>query len=151
MEGRNVHKLSVLIVCILVLSHTMELVACEPLSEEGLALLAMKSSFTDPQNHLENWKLNGIATPCLWTGITCSNASSVVGLNLSNMNLTGTLPADLGRLKNLVNLSLDLNNFTGVLPAEIVTLLMLQYVNISNNRFNGAFPANVSRLQSLKV
>ncbi|XP_024392526.1 uncharacterized protein [Physcomitrium patens] len=151
MERRNFHIVSAFIVCILVLSRTMELVASDPLPEEGLALLAMKSSFADPQNHLENWKLNGTATPCLWTGITCSNASSVVGLNLSNMNLTGTLPADLGRLKNLVNISLDLNNFTGVLPAEIVTLLMLQYVNISNNRFNGAFPANVSRLQSLKV
>ena len=129
----------------------VEMVASDPLSEEGLALLAMKSSLADPQNKLENWKLNGTATPCLWSGIACDNISSVVGLYLGFMNLSGTLSADVGRLKNLVNLSLEYNNFTGPLPGEIATLVNLQYVNISNNNFNGAFPSNFSQLQSLQV
>nr|APU94831.1 leucine-rich repeat receptor-like protein kinase [Pohlia nutans] len=123
----------------------------DPLSEEGLALLAMKASFTDPVKHLENWKLNGTATPCLWSGIACNNMSSVVGLYLAHMNLTGTLSADLGRLKNLVTISLEFNNFTGLLPVEVTTLLKVQYFNISNNNFNGAFPAKFSQLQSLQV
>ncbi|KAG0590452.1 hypothetical protein KC19_1G100800 [Ceratodon purpureus] len=135
----------------IVVAHAMEMVASDILSEEGLALLAMKSSLADPQNHLENWKLNGTATPCLWSGIACNNVSSVVGLYLGNMNLTGTLSVDLGRLKNLVNLSLELNNLTGPLPGEIATLVKLQYVNISNNDFEGVFPSNFSQLQSLQV
>jgi hypothetical protein len=130
----------------------MAMVPSDALSEEGLALLAMKSSVVDPQNQLENWKLNDTnTTPCLWSGIACNNMSSMVGLYLGHMNLTGTLSADVGRLKNLVNLSLEVNNFTGPLPGEIATLVNLQYVNISNNVFNDVFPSNFSLLQSLQV
>jgi len=140
-----------------VLCKTMALLLClgrafsDPLSEEGLALLAMKASFADPMNHLENWKLNGTATPCLWSGIACNNMSSVIGLYWAHMNLTGTLSADLGRLKNLEKISIEFNNFTGMVPVEVSTLLKLQYLNISNNNFNGGLPAKISMLQSLQV
>jgi hypothetical protein len=145
MVERGIHVL----VCVVVVA--LGMVAGDPLSEEGLALLAMRSGWADPQSHLETWKLNGTATPCLWSGIACNNVSSVVGLYLGTMNLSGTLSADLGRLKSIVNLSLELNNFTGQVPAEVTTLAKLQFVNISNNNFNGPFPANFSQLQSLQV
>lgn len=135
-----------LLVLVLVVS-----AASEPLSEEGLALLAMKASFADPLNNLETWKLNGTATPCLWSGIACNNLSSVVGLYLAHMNLTGTLSGDLGRLRNLVTISIEFNNFTGPVPLELTFLSQVTYLNISNNNFTGAFPANLSHLQSLQV
>lgn len=120
-------------------------------TNEGIALIALKAGISDPEGHLANWKLNGTSTPCSWTGITCGNSSQVVGLDLSYMNLTGTVSNDLGKLTNLVNLSLACNNFTGVLPAVIVTLSKLQYVNVSNNNFSDVFPSNFSQLQSLQV
>lgn len=120
-------------------------------ANEGIALMALKAGISDPEGHLANWKLNGTLTPCSWTGITCGNSSQVVGLDLSYMNLTGTVSNDLGKLTNLVSLSLACNNFTGVLPAAIVTLSKLQYVNVSNNNFSDVFPSNFSQLQSLQV
>lgn len=130
-------------------------------NEEALALVALKATITDPQNHLGDWKVVVNAStndPCLWTGVTCGNSSSsssslsmVVSLNLSSMNLTGTLSPELGRLQNLVTISLDCNNFTGPVPAEITTLSQLQYVNISNNNFSDGLPANFSQLQLLQV
>ena len=128
-------------------------------NEEALALVALKATITDPQNHLGDWKVVVNAStndPCLWTGVTCGNSSSsslslVVSLTLSSMNLTGTLSPELGRLKNLVTISLDCNNFTGPVPAEITTLSQLQYVNISNNNFSDGLPANFSQLQLLQV
>ena len=129
-------------------------------NDEALALVALKATITDPQNHLGDWKVVDASTndPCLWTGVTCGNSSSsssslsmVVSLNLSSMNLTGTLSPELGRLKNLVTISVDCNNFTGPVPAEITTLSQLQYVNISNNNFSDGLPANFSQLQLLQV
>ena len=119
--------------------------------DESLALLAMKASMSDPLMHLADWKVNGTSSPCQWTGVTCGNSSSVVSLNLSNMNLTGVVSSELGNLKNLVNLSLDCNNFTAELPPEIVTLTHLQYLNVSTNSFSGALPSNFSQLQLLQV
>lgn len=131
----------------------LKLALSDSLSEEGLALLAMKAGFMDPLNHLQDWKLNGTATPCLWTGIACNNVSSVVGLYLGYMNLTGTLSSDIGRLRSLVNVSLEGNNFTGLLPEEVTSqLVKVVYLNVSNNVFSGVFPANnISLLQSLQV
>lgn len=129
------------------------------ISNEALALLALKSSINDPGGHLENWVQQqqggngGVSTsPCTWTGITCnSNMSSVISLNLSTMNLSGSVSGDLGNLPNLLNISLDCNNFTGELPPQILSLSALQYFNISNNNFSNPFLSNFSQLQNLQV
>jgi hypothetical protein len=91
------------------------------------------------------------SSPCQWTGVACGNSSSVVSLNLSNMNLTGVVSSELANLKNLVNISLDCNNFTGELPAQLLTLSQLRYLNVSNNGFSGSLPSNFSQLQLLQV
>lgn len=129
------------------------------ISNEALALLALKTSINDPGGHLENWvqqqqgASGGVSTsPCTWTGITCnSNMSSVISLNLSTMNLSGSVSGDLGNLPNLLNISLDCNNFTGELPPQILSLSALQYFNISNNNFSNPFFSNFSQLQNLQV
>lgn len=122
-----------------------------PFYDESLALVALKAGMSDPLMHLADWKVNGTTSPCQWAGVACGNSSSVVSLNLSNLNLTGVVSSELGNLKSLVNISLDRNNFTGELPAEIVTLSQLQYLNVSTNSFSGGFPSNFSQLQLLQV
>lgn len=122
-----------------------------PIYDESLALVALKGGMNDPLLHLADWNVNGSTSPCSWTGVACGNASFVVSLNLSNMNLSGVVSAELANLKHLVNVSLDRNNFTGNLPAEIVTLSQLQYLNVSTNSFSGDLPSNFSQLQLLQV
>ncbi len=128
---------------------------------EGIALLAIKANLVDPEGHLNDWipTSNSTHPYCSWTGITCTSSTSlindsssvIISLNLSSMNLTGSLSSDLAQLKNLVNISVDSNNFTGDLPAEIVSLPFLQFLNISNNNFSNYFPSNFSHLQYLQV
>jgi hypothetical protein len=129
--------------------------------DEGIALLAIKANLVDPEGHLNDWipTSNSTHPYCSWTGITCTSSTSlinnsssvIISLNLSSMNLTGSLSSDLAQLKNLVNISVDSNNFTGDLPAEIVSLPFLQFLNISNNNFSNYFPSNFSHLQYLQV
>jgi len=56
-----------------------------------------------------NWNDTGIVY-CDWYGITCNEDKNIIGINLSNNNLSGT--ADLSRLTNLVSLDLSRNNLT---------------------------------------
>jgi hypothetical protein len=129
-----------------------QLAICVPIYDESQTLVALKATMSDPLMHLADWQVNGTtSSPCQWTGVACGNSSSVVSLNLSNMNLTGVVSSELANLKNLVNISLDCNNFTGELPAQLLTLSQLRYLNVSNNGFSGSLPSNFSQLQLLQV
>lgn len=119
------------------------------IDEESEALLALKASMNDPLQHLVEWK-EGDVSPCSWTGVGCGG-SSVTSLNLSNMNLSGVVSAEIANLRSLVNVSLDCNNFTGNLPVEIATLTNLQYLNVSTNSFHGNLTFKFSQLQQLRV
>lgn len=121
-------------------------------SDESDALISLKLSFFDPHHHLSNW-ING-TSPCSWHGLLCNHTShSVISLDLSFMNLSGSISPAIGRLHNLVNLSLAVNNLSGPLPPEICNIgCSLVYLNISNNLLDGHFPApNLSNLVSLEV
>ena len=78
------------------------------------ALVVVYTS-TDGANwyHKENW-LTGTAVDA-WYGVTVS-AGHVTVLNLTENNLTGSLPAELGDLTGLVNLYMALNQLSGSIP-----------------------------------
>lgn len=69
-------------------------------------------------------------------------------LNLSNNNLSGALPSQVGKLQNLKVLNLSNNNFTGV-PAEIGSLKNLELLDLSNNSITG-LPNELGNLKNLK-
>ncbi|KAG0584817.1 hypothetical protein KC19_3G236600 [Ceratodon purpureus] len=59
----------------------------EGLSEDGVALLAVKGSISvDPFRVLANWDERD-ADPCAWCGVTCSEARRVVALNFPGLGL----------------------------------------------------------------
>ncbi|KAJ7544661.1 hypothetical protein O6H91_09G088000 [Diphasiastrum complanatum] len=120
------------------------------LSPDGLALLSLKKSFVDARGRLDDW-LESDSTPCWWTGVSCDDLDAVIGLNLSAMDLSGELSADVGRLVSLVNLTIAQNNLTGNLPGEMSALGGLRLLNISHNNFSNHFPANFSRLKALEI
>lgn len=70
-------------------------------------------------------------------------------LNLSNNNLTGSPPSQIGNLKKLKVLDLSNNDFTGV-PAEIGHLKYLEILNLSNNNLTG-LPNELGGLSNLKL
>ncbi|KAA3472391.1 receptor-like protein 12 isoform X1 [Gossypium australe] len=122
---------------------------------DQLNLLALKSYIShDPRNLLvTNWSTS--TSVCNWIGVTCgSRYHRVISLNLSNMDLTGTIPSQLGNLSFLTSLNIHNNNFHGPLPIELTKLHRLKYLNFNNNSFDGELPSwfgYFPKLQSLSL
>ncbi|KAG4109597.1 hypothetical protein ERO13_1Z049327v2 [Gossypium hirsutum] len=119
------------------------------------ALLALKSHIThDPHNFLTtNWSTS--TSFCSWIGVTCgSKHYRVTALNLSSMDLTGTISSQLGNLSFLAWLDIHQNSFLGSLPIELTNLRRMKYLDFGNNSFNGEIPlwfGCFSKLQTLSL
>ncbi|KAI5661649.1 hypothetical protein M9H77_20972 [Catharanthus roseus] len=105
------------------------------------------SSSSNPSTIIGSW--NSSESLCSsWVGIKCFNGR-VVSLNLSNMNLYGSVSPEVSRLEELVELKLDGNNFTGEIKIE--NLRNLRSLNLSSNQFSGGLDWNYSSLPNLEV
>ncbi|KAL6873444.1 hypothetical protein ACP4OV_013526 [Aristida adscensionis] len=112
----------------------------------------------------------------LRASLAAATVSRVISLVLPNAQLSGTLPADLGRVEHLRHLDLSGNSLNGSLPAtllaapELRVLSLagndvagelpdgqaayargLQELNLSDNALAGRLPAALCRLPSLAV
>ncbi|XP_059307952.1 putative receptor-like protein kinase At3g47110 isoform X2 [Lycium ferocissimum] len=115
------------------------------------ALLAIKAGITeDPYGTFTSW--NDSVHFCKWTGVTCGHLHQrVTKLNLTSLDLVGTLSPDIGNLTFLTELNLELNNFHGKIPPQVGGLFGLKHVYLTNNSFSGAIPINLSRCSNLVV
>ncbi|XP_059442105.1 putative receptor-like protein kinase At3g47110 [Corylus avellana] len=119
------------------------------------ALLALKAQISyDPYNVLtNNWSIG--SSICNWVGITCgSDHRRVIALDLSYMDLIGTIPPDVGNLSFLITLSIENNSFHGSIPNELSHLYRLQYLSFGFNNFSGKIPSWIgllSKLQNLSL
>ena len=87
------------------------------------------------------------ARPEDWEGVTIENGR-VVKLLLQEFDLTGVVPAEIGRLSALWELNLGFNELTTV-PAEIGQLAALEELNLGNNQLTSV-PAEIGQLTSLR-
>ncbi|XP_047270315.1 putative receptor-like protein kinase At3g47110 [Capsicum annuum] len=103
------------------------------LNTDEAALLALKSyTWSHPNDILaSNWSSSNPV--CSWIGIAYSfRHHRVTALNISSMQLHGTIPPHLGNLSFLV--SLDISVDTGILQAlEKASALTIQLFNESTN------------------
>src|SRR6476661_3312866 len=91
-------------------------------SSEKNALIKLNTS-TGGNQWSNKWDLK---TPVeSWYGVKVLN-DHVIGIDLSNNNLTGTLPKEIGNLGSLQNLNLFRNNITGSLPVSMGNLKYLK-------------------------
>ncbi|HAM88782.1 MAG: Leucine-rich repeat-containing protein 40 [Candidatus Falkowbacteria bacterium GW2011_GWC2_38_22] len=75
--------------------------------------------------------------------------TDLVELDISNNQLIGALPSQIGKLKNLKVLKAGNNQMTGV-PAEIGQLNNLEILDLSNNQLTG-LPNELANLKNLKT
>ena len=74
----------------------------------------------------------------------------VKGLYFDNNQLTGQIPPELGNLsKNLVSLWLHSNRLAGTIPAELANLDKLRALNVSDNQFTGELLQELTELREL--
>ncbi|WMV55349.1 hypothetical protein MTR67_048734 [Solanum verrucosum] len=74
---------------------------------------------------------------------------ALIKLDLSNNQLSGSVPQSLVNLTYLYTLDLSSNNITGPFPASILSLTHLEYLDLSSNSLSGPLPSNASMLQEL--
>ncbi|CAN1156783.1 Receptor protein-tyrosine kinase CEPR1 [Linum perenne] len=159
-----------------------------PLSITNLTNL--ESLDFNENTHLDSWRLPDsfsrltklktmILTTCAVRGSIpawLANMTSLVDLELSGNFLTGTIPAELGLLKNLqslelyynyelsgnipdqlgnltelIDLDISVNKLTGKLPESICLLPKLQVLQLYNNSLTGNIPVSIAESTSLRI
>lgn len=119
---------------------------------ERAALMALYNSTGGPNwRNKQGWDTS--ADYCTWHGIRCHN-NQLYWIDLTNNNLTGILPPDLGNLNQLENLNLMYNSLTGAIPREIGNMTNLQVLSLNHNTLSGTIPpelASLSRLTDLTL
>ncbi len=94
-----------------------------------------------------NWLTSRVGT---WYGVELSSTTrKVYRLELSNNNLSDTLPNSIGSLAGLDWLDLRYNELAGWLPDTLVSLINLRYLNLRGNNFTGSLPEDFGDLESL--
>ncbi|GMH27722.1 hypothetical protein Nepgr_029565 [Nepenthes gracilis] len=124
------------------------------LRKQASLLVSLKQSLQATNVALSTWNISNYKSLCSWTGITCekqNNKSIIVSLDISNLNLSGSLSPVITQLRSLRNFSVAGNSFSGTFPPRIHELSSLQYLNISQNQFNGTLDWEFSDLKKLIV
>ena len=65
--------------------------------------------------------------------------------------LTGSIPVELGQLKNLTRLNLGDNELTGAIPAELGQLKNLTNLWLRGNKLTGSIPTELAQLKNLRL
>ncbi|RWR96719.1 putative inactive leucine-rich repeat receptor-like protein kinase [Cinnamomum micranthum f. kanehirae] len=151
---------------------------CHGVESDIRCLETLKLQLQDPNKFLDSWdfsnKTEGFI--CKFNGIGCwhpdeskvlniclSNmglrgpfpsslkyCTSMTGLDLSNNDLSGSLPEDIDLIiPFVVKLDLSSNNFSGNLPAKLGNITYLNVLNLQHNQFSGQIPWQVGRLGRL--
>ncbi|KAL2520768.1 Leucine-rich receptor-like protein kinase family protein [Forsythia ovata] len=109
-------------------------------SDEFQTLLTIKSAFKESNTKVfDSWDANN--SVCNFKGLTCDSNGFVKEIELSNQNLTGSIPFhSVCKLPSLEKLSLGFNSLYGRVTDELKNCTGLKYLDLGNNFFSGSFP-----------
>uniref|UniRef100_A0A7N0REV1 non-specific serine/threonine protein kinase n=1 Tax=Kalanchoe fedtschenkoi TaxID=63787 RepID=A0A7N0REV1_KALFE len=74
----------------------------------------------------------------------------LIALDLHQNLLTGSLPSDIGKLKNLGDLSLFDNKLSGEIPVQLGECTGLEFLDMSGNYLEGRIPSSLKELRALQ-
>ena len=86
-----------------------------------------------------------------WFGVSTDGSGQVTGLNLSDNQLSGTIPPALSKLTCLRELNLGGNQLSGPIPPELGQLTNLELVDLWSNQLSGAIPPELGGLTHLQT
>ena len=85
-----------------------------------------------------------------WRGVTVDEKGRVTHLELTENNLNGEIPPELGSLSNLQSLELGDNKLSGKIPPELGSLSNLQMLYLWGNELSGDIPPELGFLLNLQ-
>jgi LRR receptor-like serine/threonine-protein kinase FLS2 len=118
------------------------------------ALLAFRGGITtDPTGALANWTSENAAEICsTWKGVACDELGQfVTGIELSDLELTGSISPMIGDLAHLSSLNLSGSRFSGPIPGTLGRCFDLSVLDLSNNSLTGQVPSELFTLPNLEV
>ncbi|XP_016446772.2 uncharacterized protein LOC107771837 [Nicotiana tabacum] len=121
------------------------------LRRQAKILVSLKQDFVASiPSTLSSWNMSNYMYLCSWNGITCDDTKSVTSIDISNLNISGSLSPNIHELTTLQILNISNNLFSGNLSWEIPRLKALQVLDAYNNNFSGPLPLVVTQLLQLK-
>eukprot|EP00957_Ditylum_brightwellii_P096605 7357589-Ditylum_brightwellii.AAC.1 len=96
----------------------------------------------------EGW-MDETVPHCNWHGITCNYEGYVYWIGLSDNQLIGSIPSEVGLLSGLTFLYLENNQLTGSIPSVVGLLSHLGELYLRNNQLIGSIPSEVGLLSEL--
>ncbi|TKY46710.1 Leucine-rich repeat receptor serine/threonine-protein kinase BAM3 [Spatholobus suberectus] len=122
------------------------------LRRQASILVSMKQDFGAANSSLRSWDMSNYLSLCSWHGIQCDHDNmSVVSLDISHLNTSGSLSPAITGLLSLESVSLQGNGFSGEFPSDIHKLPRLRFLNMSTNMFSGNLSWQFSQLKELQV
>ncbi len=85
-----------------------------------------------------------------WHGVVTDNQGKVIELNLTENNLVGSIPPEIGDLTELIALYLSENKLSGPIPIQLGSLEQLRYLILFKNRLTGNVPKELGDLFNLR-
>ncbi|KAJ0075315.1 hypothetical protein Patl1_35181 [Pistacia atlantica] len=80
-----------------------------------------------------------------------SPLGKVVGLDLSDNELTGEIPSKIGDLQGIISLNLSYNLLSGPIPKSFSNLKEIESLDLSHNKLSGQIPPQLTQLNFLEV
>ena len=120
-----------------------------PSPDRTVLALVYEATNGSEWTHTTNWLSDAPLNE--WHGVTTDARDRVVTLDLSNNNLSGSIPMEVELLTYLEGLKLGSNRISGEIPASVGQLANLRELDLSNNRLTGGIPVSFGQLSNLRV
>ncbi|XP_044484979.1 LRR receptor-like serine/threonine-protein kinase RGI1 [Mangifera indica] len=109
----------------------------------------LHSSPSLPLSSFSNWNILD-ANPCNWTSITCSPQGLVTEISIQSVPLQLPIPTNLSSFRSLSKLVISDANLTGTIPVDIGDCVGLKVLDFSSNSLVGSIPSSLGKLQDLE-
>ncbi|KAL5576308.1 hypothetical protein UlMin_018007 [Ulmus minor] len=119
-------------------------------------LKSIKETFEDPFEQLSSWNFDNKTEGfiCKFVGVDCwhPDENRVLNLRLPDMGLQGKFPRGIKNCSSLTGLDLSNNQLSGTIPSDIARLLpFVTSLDLSNNKFSGEIPKSLSNCNYLNL